>query len=81
MKLHTVPNARLAVPKAAGREIVRRDLIARIQKHGKNLYVCAGAGYGKTTLLSQIARGSEHAVWMSLAGESDVFSLVNLFAR
>ncbi|MET0018174.1 hypothetical protein [Oscillibacter sp.] len=39
----------------------------------KFIYIHAGAGYGKTTLLSQLAVTAKKAVWLTLAGESDVF--------
>ncbi|MGI5971923.1 MAG: hypothetical protein ACOX7P_09400 [Oscillospiraceae bacterium] len=41
------------------------------------VYIHAGAGYGKTTLLSQAANRSENAVWLSLDGESDVLTFID----
>jgi len=39
--------------------------------------VHAGAGFGKTTLLSQVARGVENAVWLSLDGENAAIAFVD----
>lgn len=76
--MNNVSSVRLTIPKAANGEITRRGLIEKIIGDKKRfVYVHAGAGYGKTTLLSQIARSSENAVWFSLAGESDIFTFVN----
>jgi LuxR family maltose regulon positive regulatory protein len=77
-KLINISSVRLTVPKAAKGEIIRSGLVDRvIGSQRRFVYIQAGAGYGKTTLLSQIARSSEHAVWFSFAGESDVFTFAN----
>lgn len=73
-----VPSARLTVPKGHNEEIVRRELIDAVLKSSKKLvYIHAGAGYGKTTLLSQIANSVESSAWLSLDGENDIFTFVN----
>lgn len=73
-----VASVRLAAPKAASGEIVRKGLINAILGSNKNItYIHAGAGYGKTTLLSQIANSRESTVWISFDGESDVFTFAN----
>ncbi|NLG33338.1 MAG: hypothetical protein GX550_07440, partial [Syntrophomonadaceae bacterium] len=74
-----VPSAKITVPKAAAQEIVRGNLIDVVLKSPKKLaYIHAGAGFGKTTLLSQIANSAEYAVWLSLDGEDDIFAFVDL---
>jgi len=76
--MSNVPSARLTVPRAASGEIVRNRLIDTILKSSARLvYIHAGAGYGKTTLLSQAANCLENAVWLSLDGESDVFTFID----
>ena len=40
-----------------------------------------GAGYGKTTLLSQIAGEAENVVWTAFDGENDVFSLLDVIGE
>ncbi len=73
MCMRNVPSVRLTVPKAAAGEIVRKKLIDTVLNNPKKLaYIHAGAGYGKTTLLSQIANSVENAVWLYLDGENDV---------
>lgn len=75
-----IPSARLTIPKAIGGELVRHKLIDTVlNSPAKVVCIHAGAGYGKTTLLSQIARKMEKAVWLSLDGENDVFTFVNTF--
>ena len=59
--MRKISSIRLTVPKAAGGEIARDSLVDRILE-GKTgfTYIHAGAGYGKTTLLSQLARRFSH---------------------
>lgn len=77
-----IPSARITVPRAAAGEITRKSLIDKVLTASKKLaYIHGGAGYGKTTLLAQIANTSENAVWLSLDGEDDVFTLVNTFCE
>ena len=72
-----VTGVRVAVPKAYASEIARRDLVPEILGTRKRfVYVHAGAGYGKTTLLSQAANAKKNVVWLTLDGESDVFSFL-----
>lgn len=74
----TVPSARVTVPKASLEEIVRGNLIAAVLNSPKKLtYIHAGAGFGKTTLLAQIAYSAAASVWLSLDGEDDIFTFVN----
>lgn len=76
-----ISSVRLAVPKADSGKLLRRRLIGVIRKDQKKLtYIHAGAGYGKTTLLSQIALSAECSVWASLDGENDVFSFLDLLS-
>ncbi len=71
-------NSLLTVPKAAPGEMIRQTLIDRIESDAKRIvFVHAGAGYGKTTLLAQLARHAGCAVWLSLTGESDVLSFAD----
>jgi hypothetical protein len=73
-----VSNARLSVPKAFAGEVYRRDLVKFILHSDKMLsYIHAGAGYGKTTLLSQLAKTADCTVWVTFDGENDVFSFLN----
>lgn len=74
-----VSGTRLIIPKTLNGEISRQGLIGRlINSRHRFVYIHAGAGYGKTTLLSQIARSSGNPVWVSLAGENDIFAFVNI---
>ncbi len=72
-------SALLTVPKAAAGEMLRKRLTDRIEADaGRIVFVHAGAGYGKTTLLAQLARGETHPVWLSLTGESDILSFADV---
>lgn len=74
-----VPCARLTIPRTLSGEISRQRLFDRIiSSDRKFIFVHAGAGYGKTTLLSQIARPSKNPVWVTLAGENDIFAFTNI---
>ena len=58
---------------------MRKELVSAILSSQKNLtYIHAGAGYGKTTLLAQITNSVESVVWLTLDGESDIFSFLGL---
>jgi LuxR family maltose regulon positive regulatory protein len=73
-----IPSIRITVPRGAAALITRKSLLDTVLGRPKKLtYIHAGAGYGKTTLLSQIAGGAENAVWLSLDGEDDIFTFVN----
>jgi LuxR family maltose regulon positive regulatory protein len=73
-----IPSIRITVPKTAAAMIARHHLLAAFQNSPQKItYIHAGAGYGKTTLLSQIAGGAANAVWLSLDGEDDIFTFVN----
>jgi len=77
-----IPSVRLTAPKAAAGEIVHKNLIDAVLNSSKKLaYIHAGAGYGKTTLLSQIANSAENHVWLSLDGENDIFTFVNTLSE
>ncbi|NLV15585.1 MAG: hypothetical protein GXY50_00005, partial [Syntrophomonadaceae bacterium] len=77
-----VPSVRITVPKGSRDEKMRRDLVESVLNSPKQqAYIHGGAGFGKTTLLSQIANSAPHAVWLSLDGEDDIFSLVNLLCE
>ncbi len=77
-----IPSARLTVPKPALGQIERKSLMDKVLTGSKKLaYIHGGAGYGKTTLLSQIANTAEYAVWLSLDGEDDIFIWVNTFCE
>lgn len=77
--MENVSGTRLTIPRTLTGELLRQRLIDRIIGSDKQfIYVHAGAGYGKTTLLSQIARSSKNPIWVSLAGESDLFAFVNV---
>lgn len=73
-----IPSARLTVPGTAAGEIVRKNLIDTVlNSPTKLVYIHAGAGHGKTTLLSQAANSTGNAVWLSLDGENDIFTFIN----
>lgn len=76
-----ISSVRLTVPKAAAGELMRKGLVnAVLEDRRKLTYIHAGAGYGKTTLLSQIALCAPSSVWAILDGESDVFSFLDLLS-
>lgn len=78
LMLNTISSVRLTIPKDTHGEIFRKELIDIIMNDTRKIiFIQAGAGYGKTTLLSQIARVSEHSVWYSLDGENDLFMFIN----
>ncbi|MGI6434556.1 MAG: AAA family ATPase [Syntrophomonadaceae bacterium] len=80
--MHNIPSARLTVPGTAAGEIIRKNLIdAVLSSATKLVYIHGAAGYGKTTLLSQIANSAEYAIWLSLDGEDDIFTFVNTFCE
>jgi ATP/maltotriose-dependent transcriptional regulator MalT len=77
-----ISSVRLAVPKTAAGEIIRKKLIDQVlNSQSKIAYIHAGAGYGKTTLLSQLADSMENSVWLTLDGESDVFAFLNILSE
>jgi LuxR family maltose regulon positive regulatory protein len=77
-----VANGRLTAPKTASRTIVRRKLVDEVLDSQQMLvYIQAGAGYGKTTLLSQIAASYKNAVWFSLDHEDEIFTFINSFSE
>jgi hypothetical protein len=76
--MFNIPSARLTVPRAVAGEIVRKNLIDTVlNSPAKLVYIHAGAGHGKTTLLSQVANSAENVVWLSLDGENDIFTFIN----
>jgi len=80
--LNNVASIRLTVPAELNWEIARQKLIeSTVGRREKFIYVNAAAGYGKTTLLSQIARSSQNAVWVSLAGENDIFVFLDILCE
>jgi LuxR family maltose regulon positive regulatory protein len=77
-----ISNVRISVPKAAHGEIIRRELLSAVLDDQKKLvYVHAGAGYGKTTLLSQAANLLENSVWLTLDCENDVFAFLGILCK
>ncbi|MGI5850253.1 MAG: hypothetical protein ACOX8Q_09375, partial [Christensenellales bacterium] len=76
--MYNIPSARLTAPKSAAGEIVRNNLIdAVLNSPSKLVYIHAGAGHGKTTLLSQVANSVDNVVWLSLDGENDILTFIN----
>ena len=68
----------LTVPKTAPCEMLRKRLTDQIKADVRRMvFVHAGAGYGKTTLLAQLARSEKHPVWLSLTGESDILTFAD----
>lgn len=77
-----VSSVRLAIPKAATGEIMRENLVVSVINNQKKItYIHAGAGYGKTTLLSQVANSIENTIWVTLDGESDVFTFLSILSK
>ena len=80
--MHDMPSTRLTIPRAAAGEITRRNLVNIVlNSPAKLVYINAGAGHGKTTLLSQVANSAENAIWLSLDGENDVFAFINSLCK
>lgn len=76
--MHQIAAMRLAAPDPFKGEILRTRLIDRILNNDKRIiFVQGGAGYGKTTLLSQSARTHSDFIWLTLDGESEVFQFLN----
>lgn len=77
-----IASVRIAVPKPFNGELGRRKLAAAIAGSSRNLvYIQGGAGYGKTTLLSQVAGMLDHAVWLTLDGENDVYMFLDILSK
>lgn len=77
-----VSSIRVTIPKATAGEIFRRGLVETVLgSPQKTAYIHGGAGYGKTTLLAQIANAKEHTVWLTLDGENDLFSFLHIWGE
>ncbi len=80
--MFNIPSVRLTAPKGTVGEIIRKILLDTvIDSPAKLVYIHAGAGYGKTTLMSQVASSTENVVWLSLDGENDIFTFINTFCE
>jgi len=76
-----ISSIRLTAPKTAAGELMRKRLVDAVLSDRRRLvYIHAGAGYGKTTLLSQVALSAPSCVWAILDGEGDVFSFLDLLS-
>lgn len=76
--MNKVSSMRITIPNKEKSELYRNNLIQTITNNQiKFAYIHAGAGYGKTTLLAQLAHSNSNTIWLTLAGESDVFTFVN----
>lgn len=76
--MNKISSMRITIPSAARDEIQRDQLInSIIGSKNQTIYIQAGAGYGKTTLLSQLTHSYKYTVWLTLAGESDIFTFIN----
>jgi len=77
-----ISGVRISVPELSPGELPR-DGLARLANLNpqKHIYIHGGAGYGKTTLLAQLARSTETAAWITLDGENDVLSFMELLAE
>lgn len=76
--------SKVAVPPRRHTSVSRRDVIERLAGDDSTIVsVCAPAGYGKTTLLSEWASTETRAVgWASLdATDNDASNLLSLIAR
>lgn len=77
-----ISSVKISVPTKTAGEIMRKELVSAILSSQKKLtYIHAGAGYGKTTLLAQASNYVETAVWLTLDGESDIFSFLGLLSE
>lgn len=57
------------IPEPPANVISHPQLLAKIAPPGKKLtFIHAGAGYGKTTLLAQYAKGRQSLCWLSMEG-------------
>jgi LuxR family maltose regulon positive regulatory protein len=80
--MFNIPSARMTVPRAAAGEVARTNLVDTVlNSNAKLVYIHAGAGYGKTTLLSQVANKAGKVVWLSLDGENDIFAFSTLLCE
>lgn len=76
--MNKVSSMRITIPNEVNTELHRNNLIHIITNNQINFtYIHAGAGYGKTTLLAQLARSNSNTIWLTLAGESDVIAFMN----
>jgi len=79
--MKSIPKARLTAPQAGGGEITRCRLLWSVRDSNKPfVYIHAGAGYGKTTLLSQLAKEAERPGWLSLTGDMDIYAFAGALA-
>ncbi len=77
-----ISTVRIAVPRAAKGQLKRYKLIETVLNASQSItYIHAGAGFGKTTLLSQTAAAGESTVWVTLDGEDDVYAFLNLLSE
>lgn len=77
-----ISSARISVPNRTSDEIMRKNLVsAFLGSQRKLAYIHAGAGYGKTTLLAHVSHCARDVVWLTLDGESDIFSFLGLFSE
>jgi LuxR family maltose regulon positive regulatory protein len=77
-----IANVRLTVPKTIPTAITRQKLVNDVLDSEKMLvYIHAGAGYGKTTLLSQIAGLCNNPVWFSLNHENEIATFITSFSN
>ena len=80
--MYPISSARLSVPKPAIGELNRPALVQAILSSEKKIvFIQGGAGYGKTTLLSQIAAESENAAWVTFDGENDIFTVLDVIGE
>lgn len=78
----SVSSVKISVPTKTAGEIMRKKLVSAILGSQKKLtYIHAGAGYGKTTLLTQVSNTVENAVWLTLDGENDIFFFLGLLSE
>jgi LuxR family maltose regulon positive regulatory protein len=77
-----ISSVRLSVPNAILGELPRTELVrTALANPLKHVYIHGGAGYGKTTLLSQLARASGSTVWITFDGENDVLGFMEVLAE
>lgn len=76
--MQQIASMRLAAPEAYMGEMQRTRLIDKLLASDKRIvFVQGGSGFGKTTLLAQLARAKSAFVWLTLDGENEVFQFLN----
>lgn len=80
--MNRISSLRISVPKESDGEILRQMLVDKVLSSPKKLvYLHAGAGYGKTTLLSQIAHANPHTIWLTLEADNEIITFITTLSE